>query len=269
MNSETSTFPPPAQVPNLWNAFWGLWYLTSRRFFTIRYWIVLLGFSGLLFFIGTRVVAHNAPASEFVSWATGLYLNCLVPILSFISCAGALRDDLKGGVGDYLFTRPVRRDVFLCFRYVTQMLAIQFDFLFMFGVMMGVGVVVRVQHLASVLPVLLGAQILLAAVFASLGILCAVLTSRYVVLGILYVGIVEMGLGSLATQVNQIAMTPHVTGIVNALIPALTGASASISKAGEIAGHLLWLGGFLAAALSLSAFVFSRQERSGARAQET
>jgi len=118
----------------------------------------VLGAAGLLFalliFLAFWAVPANAPVTVFVSRVSSFYLSCVIPIFAFLSGAGALRDDLKPGSGDYLFTRPVRRPLYFAFRVVAQTLCLLIDFLLALGTLAFVAWLRKVPGLPDVLPAL-------------------------------------------------------------------------------------------------------------------
>ena len=131
-----------------------------------------------------------------LNWVATFYVCFVVPILSFISAGGVARDDLKADAVDYIFTRPVRRPMFVLFRYVAHVACTQLDFLLALAVVVGVGVSLNVPGMMAAVPALLVAQACAIVAFSAFGFLCGMFTSRYVIVGLLYGSIVEVGIGS-------------------------------------------------------------------------
>jgi hypothetical protein len=126
-------------------------------FLNARYWLRTLG---LLALLGV-LAAYTTDPSNFCDWLSGFYLKCLVPAAAFMLTAGAIRDDLQPGVGDYLFTRPIRRPVYLGLRYLTKTAALQIEFLLALGALTAIGVYKDAPALLPLLPSLLVAQALM------------------------------------------------------------------------------------------------------------
>ena len=256
MNPPTAT----AFAPSPWRALGGLWFLQSRMFLNARYWLRTLGLLALL----AVLAAYTTDPSNFCDWLSGFYLQCLVPAAAFMLTAGAIRDDLQPGVGDYLFTRPIRRPVYLGLRYLTKTAALQIEFLLALGTLTAVGIYKDAPAMLPLLPSLLVAQVLMLGVFGAFGLLAAILTRRYALLGLAYGALVEAGLGSVPTTLNQLSMTHQITRI---LAPSLADPRAGNALA-FFASSPEWAAfGIVATAtfgaLALAAVVFSRQERSG------
>jgi ABC-type transport system involved in multi-copper enzyme maturation permease subunit len=249
----------------------GLWRLTARRFFTPGYWIILAGMLVLLAIFSIPAAPDRATAADgLLPWAAGFYVCFLLPIFAFISSASAMRDSFGAATVDYVFTRPIRRPAFVVFRYLTQMLCTQIDFLFSFAVIIGLGVYHDVPGLWPALPTLLLGQVTAIVVFSAFGTACAALTSRYVIVGLLYAGIVEVGLGNVPTQINQMSLVRQVLGILRPVIGehgdplARLASVASLSQSGIVA-LLLAISIVLVA---ISALVFAVQEFTGSAGRD-
>jgi ABC-type transport system involved in multi-copper enzyme maturation permease subunit len=204
-------FPAPRVQPSVAHAFGGIWRLTVRRFYSPTRWLVLAAMLGLL-------TLFSVPAShggDYREWAALFYVCFLVPVMAFLSAAGAMRDDLQAGAVDYLFTRPVRRPTYVFLRYLAHMACAQIDFLFSLAVVLVVGAQRPVPGLWDVAPVLLAGQVMIVMVFSAFGFLCAMLTSRYVIVGLVYGVLIEVGIGNVPTQLSRLSMIRQARGILS------------------------------------------------------
>ena len=269
--SHSSLHPAPRVQPNAVHALGGIWRLTARRFFTPGYWLVLAGMLVLLAIFSIPAAPDRAAAADgLLPWAAGFYVCFLQPIFAFISSASAMRDSFGGATVDYVFTRPIRRPAFVVFRYLTQMVCAQIDFLFSFAVIVGLGVYHGVPGLWAALPTLFLGQVTAIAVFSAFGTACAAVTSRYVIVGLAYAGIVEVGLGNVPTQINQISLVRQVLGILRPIIGEHGDPLARLASIASLTqgGIVLLLLGISIALVALSALVFSLQEFSGAAGRD-
>ncbi len=268
-------FPPPRVVPHARHALGGIWRLTSRRFFTANYWLVLAGLLAALVVLSIPATSsYEKAAKSFLPWTSGFYVCFAVPILSFIFGAGALRDDLGAASADYIFTRPVRRPVYVVFRYLAHVTVVQIDFLFALLVIAGLGRFWHVPGFSSALPFILPGQFAAVFVYDAIGFLCGVLTSRYVIVGLLYGAVVEVGLGNVPTQLNQISLVRHLV----ALVRPLHGEAGWSLTPGALAGTapgtasipvtLALLGAVVVTAITLCALLFSRREFAGSATRD-
>jgi ABC-type polysaccharide/polyol phosphate export permease len=167
-----------------------------------------------------------------------------------------MRDEMKASASDYVLTRPVPRPAWVMFKYVAHTICSQIDFLVAFAVLVGIAVVHGVPDLAAVLPKIFIAQFLLVMAFSALGFLAGVLTTRYVVVGLAYGGVVEAGIGQIPTQLNRLSMTHQVRDVLAPLVSRAELAVAGPSWIGTTAMIAL----FCVVALGATAAVFKISE---------
>ncbi len=262
MNVSPSAISGPSVPPNQWNALGGVWRLTYRRWLSPAR--LLVGAGGLAALAGIAMQMNEEGKAEwYFGWCADIYLGAALPILAFLSGAGAMRDDLKPGAVDYLFTRPVRRPVFLAARYLSHMACLQLGCLAAFGVLAAVGFFREIPGLATALPVLLLAQVITIAAFVALAFLCATVVSRYLIAGLLYGGLIEAGAGLIPTQLSRISLTRQVRELLTPLVAPASGAEGSGALATAL--HLL---AFAAGFVAVAAVLFSRRELAGQAARE-
>jgi ABC-2 type transport system permease protein len=238
--------PPPAGTrPSLLHAWGGVWRLTTGRMFSPGRWLaggVLLVLLGVLSWLAMT----GGGGELFYDWATSFYLLVLVPVVAFLAGAGAMREDAQSGTVDYVVTRPVPRSLYVVYRYVAQLGWAQVFGLAGLGVLLGVAVIRQVPGVLAMAPVLVATQALAILAFLALGFLCGALTSRYLVLGLTYGAVVEIGLGHIPIQLNRLSILHHLRRLLE---PSAPGAEASASPAwGSTTGLLLLITALLVAA---------------------
>jgi ABC-2 type transport system permease protein len=217
MNSAPA-FPPPRVAANLDHAFEGVWRLTIRRHLLPARWIAVgLGLAVLLLLSLGSGHPFDLPG-HYTGWVIRIYVTFLVPAIAFMSGAGAMRDEMKSGTVDYVLTRPLPRPAFVLFKYCSHLACVQLDLLLTLAVVAGAGLVRHAPGLAAALPQLLFAQVLLAVAFTALGFVAGILTSRYVLIGLGYAGIIEAGVGQIPTQLSRLSMTHQVRELLTPLI---------------------------------------------------
>jgi ABC-2 type transport system permease protein len=247
--------PPTGTVPNLKHAFGGVWRLTWRQVFARSRWLIgaalLVGF-GLL----SGLSLGQQRVDGFEQWGAGFYLTVLVPIAAFLSGAGAIRDDMKPGTVDYVLTRPIPRPAFVVFRYFSQLACAQGIGLLAFGMLLGAAAYWKLAEVATLAAPLLLAQIMAIAAFMALGFLCAALTSRYLVLGLFYAVVIEVGLGQIPIQLNRLSILHHL----RTLVSGESGGDFAATGAWSAIGLLVLITVVLVAA---AAFVFALRELTG------
>lgn len=254
--SESSILPIR---PNLGRAFGGIWRLTWGRFRTTGQLLLLLGMVTLLILLGL-VRIRNGQEEDFIPWTADFYLGFLVPVMAFLAGAAAIRDEMKSSTTDYVLTRPVRRVHLVGFKFISQLICIQLFYLVVLLAMLGLALVIHVPDVISAAPRLLLAQAITLTSFSALGFLFGAITSRYLVLGIIYAGTVEIAIGHIPTQLNHLSMSHQLSALLQPLGAEGMGFVTSTTSAWAIVGLLL---GYSAAFIALCAIVFSRREMVG------
>ena len=199
----------PRVAPRLMPALGGIWRLTWRRVFAPNraiMAIVLLGALGLL----TFRFASRSSTGEYFDWINGFVMGATLSILAFLGGAGAVRESLKPGSVDYLSTRPVPRPLHVLFGYLSQTACGLIAGLGLIGFLYAVGSFGGAANLAAELPrqvVLMSAGVV---AFTALGYGMGALTNRYMILGLLYAGVIEAGLGNIPIQINKLSISRHI-----------------------------------------------------------
>ncbi len=251
-------------VPDLRHAFGGVWRLTVRRLLVPMRWVIYAGLLALLLV----VTAGNAPwrgsPGQYFEWIGGFYIAFLVPIFAFISAAGTMRDDLKPESVDYVFTRPIQRPVFLVFRYLSHLACAQLDFLIALLALVALGLAQGVPGLWAAIPLLLLCQIMISTAFSALGFLSGLLTSRYIVIGLAYGALIEVGVGNIPTQLSRFSMTRQVRTVLEPL-----GGGPGVENAASAFGAMAWLLTAAVVSIALTAAIIRTRELGGAQARDS
>lgn len=263
--SRPSSASRPRLMPNAWHAFGGVWRLTARRFISPLF---LLQFAGLLAVLALLMVTlfQRQDTKFYTQWVANFYLVFLAPILAFLSGAGAMRDEMKAEAIDYVLTRPIRRPAALLFKFLSHLACIQMGYMLALAVVIGVGVYRQIPTVWTILPWALLAQVCIVTVFAAFGFFAAVLTSRYMIIGLLYGAIIEFAIGNIPTQLNALSMTRHLRHLLH---PVLVAIDPKLVAEQSAAASLGAMAVFTVGVLAAAAGVFSQLEMAGARPSET
>jgi ABC-2 type transport system permease protein len=218
MNAAPSAPTIAPVTPNLTHAFGGVWRLTARRSLTLGHWAALGGTLAVLALMCVgSLAAHNGP-KHYVDWVIAFYVTFLVPVVTFITAGGVMREEMKPGTVDYVLTRPLPRPVFVAFKYIAHVICVQIDCLVAFALVIALGVYWQAPGIAAAIPSLLLAQAITIMAFVAFGFACGALTSRYVVVGLLYSLVVELGVGQIPTQLSRLSMTRQVKAMLQPLV---------------------------------------------------
>lgn len=249
--------PSPARV------FGGVWWLTFKQFLTVNQLLFTLGAMALLFVVGYAATMRDS-VHNFYGWIGNFYFLLLAPLLVFVSSGGAMRDQMKPAAADYIFTRPVSRWLYIVFRFLAQVIALSLSYLPILAAAVSIGFIRDVPGLAGYIPRLLSIHLLAIAAVSGFGFLLASLTSRYIVVGLAYGFVIEMGLGAIPTQISRLSMSRHIRNLLQPFIESVS----SDGLDSESVSSALALIGFALVTLAISAVVMQRHEFSGDRAKD-
>jgi len=200
-------------VPSLGRTFGGVWWLTFNSCFTIKAWLTIVLGTSVLVLIGlTSTAAGDGP--QFYGWVRDFYFLFVAPLLIFATAGRAMRDQMKSPSVDYIFTRPVHRSMYVVFKYVAHVAATALIYLPPLAAVLVLGWYRQAPDLWLVAPRLLLTQLLLVAATCGFGFFFGALTSRYIVLGLVYGFLVEKGLGAIPTRVASLSVSRHLTTLL-------------------------------------------------------
>lgn len=256
--------PLPTATPEWRRTLGGIWRLTYCRFLAPQQLGILAGLLGLLALLALSGI-RNGNAEHFAQWSVKLYLTFVAPVFAFLSAAGLIQDDMKPATVDYVLTRPVRRHVFVLYRYLTHTACLQVQCLLALGVLVAVGMFRQVPDLAATVPSLMLAQILAVMAFSALGFAFGAFSSRYQILGLFYAGVVEVGIGNIPTQLNRLSMTHHVRSIASNILQLRQN---SLAQFDRLPGSIIALLVFSLVLVAVAAALFSLRETAGTRAKD-
>ena len=265
MNPPPLPEPLPPATPDWRRAFGGVWRLTYRRFLAPANLGILAGLLGLLALLALSGV-HTGNAEHFAQWSVHFYLALVVPVIAFLTAAGSIQDDMKPATVDYVLTRPIRRHAFVLYRYLSHTLCLQVQCLLALAVLVAVGAFRQVPELVSIAPSLLLAQILAITAFSALGFALGAYTSRYLIWGIVYANVIELGIGHIPTQLNRLSMTLHVRTIASSILHLPSKGSAQLA---DLPSSIVALLVFSVVLTAIAATLFSLKESAGAKPRES
>ncbi|HOB32418.1 MAG TPA: ABC transporter permease subunit [Verrucomicrobiota bacterium] len=139
-----------------------------------------------------------------------LYFFLVLPLMCVRAAGGLIRDELQADTLGFLVTRPITRARLLLAKYLAHagwmqiLLAIQTGLIFAAAAWCGV------PGLAKLLPLFLAVQFLAVLAWNALGVFLGQLTRRYIALALLYGFVIEMGIGRIPTNINNLSLMRHL-----------------------------------------------------------
>jgi ABC-2 type transport system permease protein len=254
----------PGVAPDLRHAIGGIWRISYRRVLSRGQLISLFWTTAILAGL-TYVSTRTGNEASFYGWTIRIYLTTVIPILAFMGGAGAIREDMKPGGVDYLLTRPVPRPAFVAARFVSHLVCAQLTCLVPFAAVLGVGVVRGIDNLATAWPALWLAQVMALTAFMALGFLFGSISARFLILGVNYAAIIEVGLGRIPIQLSNLSVLRHVKSFLLPLTPDVGATNLEPQSALTTVAFLtiftvVWVAG--------AALIFSVQEFAGQKPKE-
>ncbi|HEY3757766.1 MAG TPA: hypothetical protein VGL42_16550 [Opitutaceae bacterium] len=243
----------------------GIFRLALRRHFRRTHPVALGIMLAVLALILLEFLRGGDSAERYLPFTVGFYSTFLVPLLAFISGGGAWRDEMKPEAADYFLLRGVSKFRYLIFRYAAHVVCAELDFAPAVALVIVSGAMAHVPHLAAAAPVMILGQVLAVAAYAAFGFLCAALTSRWVIVGLVYGSVVEIGLGNVPLAINQFAVSHPLRILLHSV--SHNSDPSAFALSGErwmaAAGLVLFAAGFTVAA----ALRFRLQEQLGEKAE--
>jgi ABC-type transport system involved in multi-copper enzyme maturation permease subunit len=205
--------------------------------------------------VGGAAVEHRNEGFEM--WILNLYAAFMVPLACLMSGGSMVRDELQAGTLGFLLTRPLHRARLLLLKYACHTFWLELTLGLNAVLLSLAGHLLGIEGALLIGLWLLGVQTLVIPAFTALSAVLGLASKRYVLLGILYGFIVEMGIGQIPTNINTLSLTRHFQALMGQC-PALE-ATVALSSWG-IPGAILAVVGLTVAGLAVAAALFSLRE---------
>ncbi|MBC8324081.1 MAG: ABC transporter permease [Verrucomicrobia subdivision 3 bacterium] len=154
---------------------------------------------------------RSGQEKEWLGWVIGFYIQFLLPLTCLNVCGSMMRAEVQANTLSFLCTRPLRRHTLFLLQYLCHVFWLQLIFFAGTLGLFALGVVKQAEGLGALLPTMLLTQFLAIFAWSALSALLGLLHQRFVVIGILYWLIVEVGLGMVETSnINQLSILRHI-----------------------------------------------------------
>ena len=188
----------------------GMWALVWAQHCTTRAFIRLALGAGALGFLMLLTI-NSGNEKGWLEWVVGIYLHFLIPLTCLNVCGSMMRAEVQANTLSFLCTRPQHRHTLYLLQYICHVGWLQLVFFVGTLALFALGALKQIEGLGALLPMMLLTQIFAIFAWSALAGLLGLVHQRFVVIGILYWLVVEMGLGMVeSSNINQLSILRHV-----------------------------------------------------------
>jgi ABC-2 type transport system permease protein len=252
--------PPVSKAgPDLGQAAEALWRLVWKTRLTagrLPRMVILMAILPVL----ALITSSDKDIRGFLMIALNFHLGIVIPLVCLIQMAAPIRDEADQGTLPFLATRPLSRTTFFLLLHGCHLLWLEIVFLVAGLLLLAVGSYLEIPDITGMIGPFLLAQAAALLAFSGLSALIGLLTRRYLLLGLLYGSVIEVGIGGIPTNINVLSLSHHVRVVVSVFDPAdlfLRGNSGNVLISGLA---LIAVGGIAAV---LAALIYRGREFSG------
>ncbi len=196
-----------------------MWHLRICELATIptaiRYIIAFVIIFGLVVFVG-----NHESDRQFWILANQFFAFGFLPIYCLVKGGDALRTELKEGTMEFLWTRPIRKASLFIGFYISSLVSIFAFTLVCMAAIIGAGIWHGEIATLGQAQIYCVSCLLISVSFTALSLTMSTLTSKFIVVGILYYFFIEKLLGQLPTSASKASIVanlkPHLNSISNA-----------------------------------------------------
>lgn len=184
------------------------WCQTQGRSFFKFYLLPLVGAFGVSYFL-----ALEPTSASFESWMEGLFLLTALPLIALTISGGMIRDEIKDSTIEYLWTRPATRFQLIIGFYLAAVMKTVIYGLALVLSLYAAGFFKGCHPDFGTLPSVFLAILFSALTFCAGGLLFATLTGKYMIWGIVYGAVFELGIGSIPTNISKLSVKHYIERI--------------------------------------------------------
>ena len=158
-------------------------------------------------------LAWNRTA-PFYHWLIDVYFFMLLPLNCVRMCGAVIRDELEAATLTFLTTRPISRAKLLLAKFLAQTAWLQLWMLVQAVLLFAVAGLRQIPSLGTLLPMFLAIQVLAVFGWCALGLVLGQITKRYMGLALFYGAIIEMSIGRIPTNINNLSLMRHLKALL-------------------------------------------------------
>lgn len=146
----------------------------------------------------------------YFRWIVEFYFLLILPLQCLASCGAMIRDELQGDTLGFLITRPITRARLVIVKYLCHTAWMEITAGIHGLLLLAAGAALGLPGVLALAPLFLAVQALAVLTWSALSSLLGLVTQRYLVLGLIYGFVVEMGIGRIPTNINALSMIRHL-----------------------------------------------------------
>jgi len=156
----------------------------------------------------------QASADTFHSWAVTFFLMLVVPLNCLSFFGPMIRDDVQSDTLPFVITRPLKRHALYFLKFTSVMIWTQLVTLLGGAMFVLVALLKGIEGISDLIPYYFLAQFVAVIAFGALSGLLGLLSKKYMVLGVVYGAVIEVGIGSIPTNIHSLAISYHIKSIL-------------------------------------------------------
>jgi ABC-type transport system involved in multi-copper enzyme maturation permease subunit len=153
---------------------------------------------------------NAARAEEFYRWVLVFYLQVALPLFCLAVLGDLIRSELQTNTLVFLTTRPLTRARLFLAKFVCELLWVELLAIVSTVLLLAVGLGLGIRDAASVAALFLLIQVLAVLAYGALSALFGMVHRRFLVLGAIYGLVVEVGIGQIPTNINNLSINRHL-----------------------------------------------------------
>ncbi len=158
---------------------------------------------------------RRANPERFTEFTVNSLTLTILPLFCLSYCGGFLRNEIRDGTIEYLWTRPVARYHLLLATYAGGVLTLFAATALLTTLIHIVAAFHHVPNSWLHYPQLLLAQFATILTYSAFALALSAYTRRYMPLGLVYGLIVEVGVSQISTNINNLAASRHIRALLN------------------------------------------------------
>ncbi len=206
--------------PTFVRAVSGLWLLTWRRRLAWRQLPILLAtVLAIPVLAGLAAFGRTGQPAMFFQWVVVFFLQVALPLYCLAVLGDVIRGELQANTLVFLATRPLSRARLFLVKFLCELAWVELLGVATTMLLLAVGVALGVSQTLAMTPWLLGTTALAAVAYGALSALMGMVHRRFLVLGAIYGLVVEVGIGQIPTNINNLSINRHLRTLLANLAP--------------------------------------------------